>query len=296
MSVDKSSRVAPSEVWRSRLRGPISRLTFLQKSLLFAELSYLSYRHEPDALAAAALIELQKVAYFDRDGAQAYRFENEHDCIVVCRGTEPNQWNDLQADANAIMAVAETAGRVHFGFKSEVDALWPMIEPSIRGHDKPLWFTGHSLGGAMATICAGRCMLSKAHTNPTALYTFGSPRVGNRRYVNFAPITHYRWVNNNDIVCRVPPPWMGYRHAGTECYLDAHGTLRELRGWRRFVDRVRGLGMSLLQGRLDYLSDHSMRRYIEAIERIAAKENDPQIQRLVKKWTQAEEISPSAAH
>lgn len=241
MSVDKSSRVAPSEVWRSRLQGPISRLTFLQKSLLFAELSYLSYRHEPDALAAAALIELHKVNYFDRDGAQAYRFENEHDCIVVCRGTEPNQWNDLQADANAIMAVAETAGRVHFGFKSEVDALWPMIEPSIRGHDKPLWFTGHSLGGAMATICAGRCMLSKAHTNPTALYTFGSPRVGNRRYVNFAPITHYRWVNNNDIVCRVPPrgwdigmpaPNVTWTHmAHCESYGAGGGLWTEFAGW-----------------------------------------------------------------
>jgi len=284
----------PSALWRSRLQGPIARLSFLQRSFLFAELAYLSYRQEPDAVEAAALIELPQVQFFDREGAQAYRFENEHDCVIVCRGTEPHEWNDVEADVNAVMAVAETAGKVHVGFNSEVNALWPMMEPFIRNLDKPLWLTGHSLGGAMATICAGRCKLSQEHATPTALYTFGSPRVGNRQYVNYAPITHYRWVNNNDIVCRVPPPWMGYRHAGTECYLDAHGELRDLRGWSRLIDRIQGLGMSLRHGRIDYFSDHSMIRYIEAIERLLKREHEPDVQRRVRKITSSEEIpSPS---
>jgi len=289
MTTDKAVPVAPSPTWRSRLRSPISQLSFLQKSLLFAELSCLSYRHEPDAIAAAALIEIPKVLFFDRDGSQAYRFENDHDCVIVCRGTEPNEWNDIQADANALTAIADPVGRVHVGFKREVDDLWPLIEEAIRDNDKPLWFTGHSLGGAMATICAGRCKVSKFKSSPTALYTYGSPRVGSKRYVNFVSLTHYRWVNNNDIVCRVPPPWLGYRHAGTECYLDAHGNFRELRGWARFKDRVKGLGMSLMQGNIDYFSDHSMLRYIEGISKALAREYEPEIQQLVKKITRAEE-------
>jgi len=66
----------------------------------------------------------------------------------------------------------------------------------------------------MAAICAGRCRLSYIRSNPRALYTYGSPRVGNRRYVNYVQLEAYRWVNNNDIVTRVPPSWLGYRHKG----------------------------------------------------------------------------------
>jgi triacylglycerol lipase len=55
----------------------------------------------------------------------------------------------------------------------------------------------------MATICAGRCFLSEIDSLPYALYTYGSPRVGDKRFVNFVELNHARWVNNNDIVTRV---------------------------------------------------------------------------------------------
>ena len=129
-------------------------------------------------------------------------------------GTVPNEWNDLKADANASIAVLETIGGVHSGFNREVEDLWPLMEEVLRGSDQPVWFCGHSLGGAMATICAYRCKRSSLTADPRELHTFGSPRVGNKRYLRHAPIEHFRWVNNNDIVTRVPPPWMGYRHGG----------------------------------------------------------------------------------
>ena len=108
--------------------------------------------------------------------------------MIVCRGTEPNDWNDIRADLDLALVIAETAGRVHRGFKREVDDLWPRLEQALVNNTQPLWFTGHSLGGAMATICASRCKLSYIQSNPRALYTFGSPRVGNRRYVELRPI------------------------------------------------------------------------------------------------------------
>ena len=104
------------------------------------------------------------------------------------------------------------------------DDLWPKLEKALVSNQSPVWFAGHSLGGAMATICAGRCQLSHIKSNPEGLFTFGSPRVGNKRYINYCKIRHYRWVNNNDIVTRVPPMWMGYSHGGTEMYLNANGT------------------------------------------------------------------------
>ena len=169
----------------------------------------------------------------NHDGSQAYLFENDQDCVVACRGTEPNEWNDIRADVNAIHAVAETVGRVHRGFKREVDDLWPGLEKALIDNTKTLWFIGHSLGGAMAAICAGRCKLSHIRSNPAGLYTFGSPRVGTKRYINHAQITHIRWINNNDIVTRVPSRWLGYRHSGEEVYLNAYGKVRKLTGWQR---------------------------------------------------------------
>ena len=94
----------------------------------------------------------------------------------------------------------------------------------------------------MATICARRCKLSYIKSNPRALFTYGSPRVGNGRYVNYVQYEAYRWVNNNDIVTRVPPGWLGYRHKGQEVYLERDGEIRrahDLAAYERSLARLR---------------------------------------------------------
>lgn len=251
----------------SRITMSIAEKPRLLQSLLFAELSNASYYDEPHAALIADHMGFTGTRYFDRDGAQAYMFWNDVDCVVACRGTEPNEWNDIKADANAVAVVTETFGRVHRGFKQEVDDLWPILEHALVENRKTLWFTGHSLGGAMATICAGRCYLSEIESMPQALFTYGSPRVGDKRFVNFVNIDHTRWVNNNDIVTRVPPPWMGYRHGGKEMYLNRNGDIRDVQGWQRTLDRLRGFlrGITLFQ--VDHFSDHSIERYVEYISK-----------------------------
>ncbi|MDH3694832.1 MAG: lipase family protein [Gammaproteobacteria bacterium] len=251
--------------FKSVLNGPIDSLSHLRQSLLFAELAHVSYLSVEKAAKVVTDIGLHESQYFDQSGAQAYVFENDVDCIVACRGTEPNEWNDIKADANAVSAVADTMGRVHRGFKEEVDDLWPKLEQELISNSKTLWFTGHSLGGAMATICAGRCMLSHIDSNPQGLFTYGSPRVGDKRYINFVKINYTRWVNNNDIVTRVPPPWMGYRHTGEEMYLNAYGKIRKVNGWQRTKDRWRGFAMGVKKGKVDHFADHSIKRYVEYI-------------------------------
>ena len=256
----------------SRLRGPICELGFLRRALLMAELAMIAYNDEAEAVQAYHWIGFPDVTFFDRDGAQAYRVRNEHDCVVACRGTEPHEWNDIEADANVTSVVAETAGRVHRGFKREVDDLWPMLETALMDNEKPLWICGHSLGGAMATICAGRCLLSHIDTNPAELYTFGSPRVGNRRYVSFVNLKHFRFVNNNDIVTRVPPGWLGYRHSGSEIYFDHRGNIREIDGLHRRWDRAKGFLRSLRRFKIDHFSDHSIHQYIEYLVSAVAQQ------------------------
>jgi triacylglycerol lipase len=255
------------EMLAEPLEHSIEQLSLLRQSLLFAELSKVSY-YRPDIVnAALSAAGFENIEFFDRDGAQAYVFESPHDCIVVCRGTEPNEWNDIKADVNALMVLAETAGRVHRGFKREVDDLWPRLERALKDNEKPLWFAGHSLGGAMATICAGRCKLAEIPSNPAGLFTFGSPRVGTQRYINYVKIPHYRWVNNNDIVARVPPAWMGYRHCGRELYFNCFGRLRKYSTMRRFRDSWYGFMLSLRKFKVDHLIDHSMLCYLENIKR-----------------------------
>ncbi|MEN8198998.1 MAG: lipase family protein [Thermodesulfobacteriota bacterium] len=249
----------------SQLSGPIEDIGQARRSLLFAEISNLTYFPEPVCRELAGRLGLSESRFFDRGGAQAYVFETRDDCIVACRGTEPNDWNDIKADVNAARVAAETVGRVHRGFKEEVDDLWPLLEKVLMNNTKTLWFCGHSLGGAMASICAGRCRLSHIRSNPHGLYTYGCPRVGTSRYVHYVELNYTRWVNNNDIVTRVPPAWTGYRHAGREMYLNAYGKVRKVSGWQRTKDRWRGFWMGVKKGHIDNFEDHSIDHYIEFI-------------------------------
>lgn len=288
----------------TKLEGrTISQLTFLEKSLLFAELSRASYFPRTVAGRLAEEIGLPETRFYDRDGAQAYVFGGDEDAVVCCRGTEPNEWNDIRADLNALTDAAETVGRVHRGFKREVDDLWPRLEQALVSNERILWFAGHSLGGAMTAICAGRCYLSHIKSAPEAVFTYGSPRVGNKRYVNHVKLAYYRWVNNNDIVPRVPPRWLGYRHAGSEIYLNRRGRVSGVTGLLRFRDRWWGFVRTLRKWRIDHFSDHLMGEYIRAIECAVEQERaglvPPALERLLKKIgcpSTVDQLPPAAPH
>jgi triacylglycerol lipase len=260
-------------VLHSEVREPLATVGFLRRSLALAELAMIAYNDEDEARRAASAIGFPDVQLFDQDGSQDFWFRNEHDCVVACRGTEPTEWNDIQADANAALAVVGTLGKVHSGFNREVDDLWPLLKEALRPNKQPVWFCGHSLGAAMATICACRCQQSSIASKPAELHTFGSPRVGCRRYVRHTQLLHYRWVHNNDIVTRVPPAWMGYRHGGHEIYLDRNGRIRKLTGVFRSRDRWRGLLRGLWKWQLDLLVDHSIQLYAEHIARAVERES-----------------------
>lgn len=275
-TVELKKKQASEFAFKSNLDRPIEELSVLRRSLLFSEISMASYLPIEQCNIAAGILGFTDGKFFSSRGAQAYWFQNQFDSVVVFRGTEVHEWNDIAADVNALSALAETVGKVHRGFKTEVDEIWPHVEKELEKNTKPLWFCGHSLGGAMANICAGRCMLSYIKSEPEELYTFGSPRVGCKRYVNHVKIPHYRWVNNNDIVTRVPPNWLGYRHSGIEMYIDHLGRLKNIQGWQRINDGLRGFLSGIRRWRVDHLSDHSSPGYIDAVFKIVrAEENKP---------------------
>ena len=178
----------------------IKEMSFQERATLFATLSSIAYMDKKGAKREAKKLGFTTIEFYDRDGAQAYRFMNSEDLVIACRGTQPTEWNDIKADLRAIPVMAETVGRVHKGFKKEVDDLWPMVLEDLErkvNQDKKVWFTGHSLGAAMTTIMASRCQ--DVHHNVCEVYTYGSPRVGWGRYVRSLKVTHHRFVNNNDV-------------------------------------------------------------------------------------------------
>ena len=257
----------------SRADGPIDDYSQLKKALILGELANASYLDEPSAAATVAKMGFDEVVFYDRDGAQAYLFANERDCVIACRGTEPHDINDVKADVDAAFAIIETVGRVHRGFNTEVDDLWPRLAKRLTEEKRTLWFCGHSLGGAMATICAGRCFYDETVPDPEGLFTYGSPRVGDKQYINYCTVEHVRLVNNCDLVPRLPPRILGFRHHGKELYLDRKGRpRRRLRGTQKFVDRLRGFGESLLRFKIDHLHDHVADQYIAALARAVEKE------------------------
>lgn len=259
----------------------ISKMTFNERSLLFAKLSSIAYNDNiKEVKSQVRQLGFTTVEFYNKEGAQAYRFMNKNDLVIACRGTQPSEFNDISADLKALPVIAETISRVHQGFKEEVDELWPMVCEDISrtvNVGKKLWMCGHSLGAAMATIMANRCECDTKLNNPEELYTYGSPRVGWPTYVQSFGTVHHRWKNNNDIVTTVPLWVMGYRHCGNEHYLNAYGNVRKPTGWQLVKDKFRGMWMGIKKGKIDNFSDHDISLYIAYLEMYAQGKENSQV-------------------
>ena len=191
-----------------------------------AEASLLAYVPEEERVRAAwAAAGFDDVVFFARESTAGHAASRGDTTILVFRGTEPDDPEDFRTDLRVWLTDAAGAGRVHRGFKAALDLVWEDVAAHLRGR-RP-WFTGHSLGAALATLSAAR------HGGGAGLYTFGSPRVGDAAFRDSIPCPAFRVVNNNDLVCRVPPT--PYRHVGERVYLDRDGNLR--RG-TRLLERV----------------------------------------------------------
>ena len=235
------------------------------KSYFFAEVSALAYHDGTRAKKEVNKIGFNNYKFFDNDGAQCHIFENSEHIIIAFRGTEPKQMSDVKADLLAIKRKSKTEGRVHMGFKLELRKLWSSIEGVLqRNKSKKLWITGHSLGGAMATLCA-----SRLEEREPILYTYGSPRVGGKEFCDGMQVTHYRFVNNNDIVTGVPFWLMGYRHHGDLQYINYYGNIRKMSWWQRFKDSWRGRGKAIKKFQLfDGMYAHSITGYADKLGKL----------------------------
>ena len=120
----------------------------------------------------------------------------------------------------------ESPGKVHQGFLDAFMSVKEQVDRHMQcASGVPIFITGHSLGGALAT-------LATAHLSGwglTACYTFGAPRVGDKGFASNLRAPVYRVVNPLDTVPLVPPWSQGYRHAGVRKKLRCTSPLETLR-------------------------------------------------------------------
>lgn len=133
--------------------------------------------------------------------------------FVAFAGTDPLKPQDVITDLSAI----PTAEGLHRGFDKAVQSVRSKVEDAVRSAgQQPLFFTGHSLGGALATISAMRARDDDFWV--TSVYTFGGARAGDQQFFNSYGIDlrncTFRLVHGNDIVASVPPGFLGFHHVG----------------------------------------------------------------------------------
>ncbi len=186
--------------------------------------------------------------------------------VLVFRGTH-NLTNWL-TNLDFLSAAWPKGAKVHEGFGKALDAVWAELDKVLDSEACPTFYTGHSLGAALATLAASR-------RAPSAVYTFGSPFVGDPGFASTLASTKiYRVINNRDVVTTVPP-LEGFVHVGEKHYIMHDGQIAVdpsdddiardrmkrddfvlLRDWHKhFTDAP------------EYMADHAPVNYVAHLER-----------------------------
>jgi hypothetical protein len=196
---------------------------FVQQRMVLADLQGI--------LAAAGYPNSQPIGDCFVDGAntgRGYFASNDNHALLAFRGTEADNNNDKAADAE-IDRTPEAGALVHSGFKRYLDSIWGQVAQCVAGYranhpNQNICITGHSLGGALATLA-----FTRLNDPASSLITFGCPRVGNPAYCHVIATAArtracYRFVDNLDIVTHVPPDFLNfYMHPPIAIYWLDHG-------------------------------------------------------------------------
>jgi hypothetical protein len=147
--------------------------------------------------------------------------------VLAFRGTDKGDPSDLTDDLEFKLGDWGPGGRVHTGFATALAEVRNELDTARPAIDGKLLMTGHSLGAAMATLLASAWISAGPPAQPPfALYTFGSPRVGDAAFVaTLSKVVNTRYVDCCDGVTRVPLQVMGYQHVGDPQYIDRTGKI-----------------------------------------------------------------------
>jgi pimeloyl-ACP methyl ester carboxylesterase len=191
------------------------------------------------------------------------------DCLVAFRGTQDlRNWpTDLDCAFTRLGNL-----RVHRGFYEAMESVRADLKAVVEeAHYQRLWLTGHSLGGALAMLCA------RAWDGAVdGVYTFGQPRAGDAAfrddYNDRLGDRTFRVIHADDIVARVPWLLGAYRHAGHEVFFGSKMDEVKRKIPSSYVldpsilskipSDLWNVARQLRHGQLALLDDHHISRYL----------------------------------
>eukprot|EP01132_Coremiostelium_polycephalum_P001230 gene1230-1553_t len=142
----------------------------------------------------------------------AYSYELKR-VIVAFKGS--STMGDTITDFSILLTNCEfngvKCGMVHSGFYKAYKVIQPMLDIYLKGIKEPfdLYFTGHSLGGALVELAMVDFMYrsddQKKRYSSIVAVTFGQPAVGIQQYVDIVKepllkLPYRRYVNVNDLL------------------------------------------------------------------------------------------------
>jgi hypothetical protein len=189
-----------------------------------AWLAQLAYEDEPDKVdSVLRLWGARRIASFEHllaiplpvASTRGLVVERQGCLFIAFEGTDPFVVANWITNFNF---VPDQDG-IHQGFAMALEVCWPDITDAFRqaGADMPLFVAGHSLGAALAALCASRAGKDLG-ASVQGVYTFGMPRTGTadfaRTYDALLGERTYRLVYGEDIIPTVPPSELGFAHVG----------------------------------------------------------------------------------
>ncbi len=141
------------------------------------------------------------------NGVQSYLIDEPSKTLLVFRGTvsEQNVKTDLSYLPTKFMNEKNTS--VHSGFYDVAQKSLQTYKNFLK-KDKPIFIIGHSLGGGVALL-SGALLYKKGYD--VTVYTFGSPAVGNKTFVQtIKGLRHYRYLHEKDLVAKIDESNIGF--------------------------------------------------------------------------------------
>lgn len=190
-------------------------------AIWLADMSTLAYSSETYVRHQLALwgydLSLFKWLESTETNTQGFVIGRDNHLIICFRGTYERV--DWLTDAKfRKTALPNGRGKVHRGFWGAFASVWPELERFLKVHatGKKLFVTGHSLGAALAQLAGEQ--LTAANFDVHGVYLYGAPLVGNQHFANSYNKRlfdqTFMYINNDDIVTRIPPPFLGYKRVG----------------------------------------------------------------------------------
>src|SRR5262249_43236938 len=230
------------------------------------------------------------------NNTQAYVATNDDHIVVAFRGTESPTTLDgfkdcLVTEAANLLIVPEgdlgtdfvaagVGAKFHMGFIKALAMIWDPLFAAVdaerKQSDRPIWITGHSLGGALAKLAAWR--FKRKFVPVHQIYTFGAPMIGNdlaaAAFDREFPDRIFRYVNFPDPVPKLPTVSLMsnyYGHCGKEMLLGeaaaGEGTdfFKQLAG--KTVDGILNATLidDIWKGLHDRMSAHFLDNYLKLI-------------------------------